>query len=198
MDLKNKRSISLAWFLVAAMVVTIAAQSFALGRMAPRSTAVATVNLEGCFERSKLREEEDQRRAAIAEEMQVNIDEFAAQIDTLSEELELYAAGSEKHQTTLESLQQLTLDYQAYAEFSRRKLDIEKAITHKRVYLAIKEAARAVGAEMGYDIIFVNDSLSGIASGTELDVRRQIEARRMLYVNEEIDLTDLIVARMNA
>ena len=80
----------------------------------------------------------------------------------------------------------------------RRKLDIEKAITHKRVYLAIKEAARAVGAEMGYDIIFVNDSLSGIASGTELDVRRQIEARRMLYVNQEIDLTDLIVARMNA
>ncbi len=183
---------------IALLVGVIAAQSYALGRMAPRPTVVATVDLERIFEQSTLRGQEDARRAAIADELQLEIDRQATAIDTLNEEIEVLAPGTEKHQDKLEQLQVATVDYQATVEFSRRKLDIEKALTIRRVYYAIKETAKILGEEMGYDIIFVNDSLAGLVNGTEVEVRRQVESRRMLYGNPEIDVTDEMIARMNA
>ena len=54
-----------------------------------------------------------------------------------------------------------------------------------------------MAVESGYDIVFVDDSVVEMVTGTEVEVRRQISARRMLYANPEIDLTEELVTRMN-
>ena len=89
------------------------------------------------------------------------------------------------------------MTFQAYNEFSLRKIDVEQSLMLRRIYRSIKEAARTMAEELGYDVLFVDDSVSAIVNGTEKEVRRQISARRMLYTNPQIDLTDTLVARMN-
>jgi hypothetical protein len=50
----------------------------------------------------------------------------------------------------------------------------------------------------GYDLVLVNDSLAEIPPGTEEELNRQISARRILFANPRIDLTDELIAYMNA
>ena len=55
-----------------------------------------------------------------------------------------------------------------------------------------------LAVEMGYDIIFVDDTVTPIPSNLpEAQVRRHIASRRMLYTSAEIDLTETLVQRMN-
>lgn len=160
-------------------------------------SVLVTVNLERVFDGLDTRAAADERLAAIAEELQGQAETKAAAIDEANEELELLQNGSAAHQEALEDLTRKTLDYQAFAEFSRRKIEVQKAQALKRIYVDIKVAAKAMAEENGYDVVFVDDSVAAMGGGTETEVNRQISGRRMLYVNPAIDATDVLIARMN-
>jgi hypothetical protein len=50
-----------------------------------------------------------------------------------------------------------------------------------------------------YDIVFVDDSIAALPENTtESEMMRQISARRMLYSSPRIDITDFMIAQMNA
>ncbi|MHC5005492.1 MAG: OmpH/Skp family outer membrane protein [Planctomycetota bacterium] len=194
--MRNSLSLPVA-ILLLALVGVVSVQSYALGRAAPSPTAVATVNLEAVFEGLAERADADETLTRMAEGLQAEMDDQTGAITLLEEEVEAYPVESQKHQEALAKLQLASLEHQAFVEFSRRKVDIQKALVLKRLYLTIKEASAIMAMELGYDIIFVDDSLAELPDGTETDVRRQISARRMLFASPEIDVTADLVARMN-
>jgi Skp family chaperone for outer membrane proteins len=161
-------------------------------------SVLVTVNLERVFDGLDERARADEKLATVAEQLQVQAEQKAAAIDEGKEELELLQAGSAAYQEALEELTRKTLDYQAFAEFSRRKIEVQKAQALKRIYADIKEAAGTMAQQNGYDVVFVDDSVAAMGGGTEQEVNRQISGRRMLYVNPAIDATDVLIATMNA
>ena len=180
------------------MVGMFVYQSTAMRPAAPSRPAVlATVNLEVVFESLSERVEADAGLEQLAEELKQQADTLANELDLLKEDLELYAKGSANHQQALEKYSLKSLEYQAFVEFSRRKIEIKKAQSLKRIYRSIKDTSAVLAAEHGYDVVFVDDSVAAMASGTEADVNRQISARRMLYVNPELDVTRQLIERMN-
>lgn len=183
--------------LVAALTAVIGYQSYALGMAAAEPTAVATVDLERVFDGLKSRDAADAQLTGLAEELRKEGDDLAHAIDLLNEEIDALAVGSDAYETALERLQLATLQYQAFVEFSRRKIDVEKALTLRRLYADIRAAARTLGEEQGWDVILVNDATGDLVPGTEADVRRQISVRRVLFAGDGVDLSDVLIARMN-
>jgi Skp family chaperone for outer membrane proteins len=179
------------------LISALGVQSYALGRANPRPSVIATVDLEAVFDGLSERNAADVALTTMAEELQAEMDAQSEAIDLLEEEVNAYPVGSDKHQEALGKLQLASLEHQAFVEFSRRKVDVEKALVLKRLYLSIKRASAVMAQEMGYDIFFVDDSRSPIPDSTEAEVRRQISARRMLFASPEIDVTDDLIARMN-
>jgi Skp family chaperone for outer membrane proteins len=179
------------------VVGLLAYQSTATRPVPARPTTIATVNLENVFNGLNARAEADAGLERLAEELKQQADELAREIDALKEDLELYPKNSDNYQTTLESFTLKSLEYQAFVEFSRRKIEVEKALTLKRIYRSIKTAARTLSEENGWDVVFVDDSVAEMQAGTEAEANRQISARRMLYTNPEIDITQALIDYMN-
>lgn len=172
--------------------------SAAIRHMALTEPAVVvTVDLESLFNQLDERQGADEQLQRMAEELQSESDDMSARIRELEEELEIYEPGSEKHQEIMEQLSLITLEYQAFAEFSRQKIEAEKSLTLKRIYDGIRRAGRSEAEERGYDIILVNDSLGQLPPGDEVETIRQISSRRMLYSNPRLDITSDLVNRMN-
>ena len=97
----------------------------------------------------------------------------------------------------LNDLSLKVLDFDAFMEFGRRKLDVDHANHRMRIYLKIKEEIARVALERGYHVVMVDDSRAPLVAGAEADVRRQIAARRLLFIDQQLDITDDMIAIMN-
>jgi len=190
------------WPIVAlalALVTLIGYQAAAIRHLEQLKPAVvATVDLERVFNRIDERQEADTELTELANDLQKNIDAKVRRINALEEELEVYEQGSDKHQETLEELSLLSLEYQADVEWSRQMIEFQRAVNLRRIYSSIREFMETEANERGIDIVFVDDTVVELPPGDEEETTRQISARRMLYTNPAIDITDEVIQRMNA
>lgn len=167
-----------------------------LARLQP--AVVATVDIERVFAQIEERVAAEGTLDTVRQQARSETEAKARALRALEEELELHPTTSDKYQEILERLSLQAHDYRAFVEFSRRKIEFEEAQTLRRIYGSIKAAIRDEASSNGYDIVFVNDSLGEVPMADVAETSRQISARRMLYTNPALDITDAIVARMNA
>jgi Skp family chaperone for outer membrane proteins len=180
------------------MVMIVGYQAAAIRNLAQLKPAViATVDLEKIFNRLDEREHADTELANLANDLQKNIDAIVRRINALEEELEVYDRGSDKYQETLEKLSLLSLEYQADVEWSRQMIEFQRAVILRRIYSSIRTFMETEASARGIDIVFVDDTVVDLPPGDEEETTRQISARRMLYTNPAIDITDEVIRRMN-
>ena len=159
---------------------------------------IATVNIERLFQNLDERSAADTRLTRLAEELDAESQRRREEMQQLNEELEIYAPGSKQHQEHNEQIALKGYQLQGFLDFAMRKLDAEKSKFFRRLYDRIKQAVAATAQENGYDVVFVDDSVVDLPrTATEEEMKRQISARRMLYTNAQIDITDELVERMN-
>ena len=162
-------------------------------------TAVATVDLDRVFRGMVERGVRDAATMKIAEDLDTRAEGKRGEIDLLREDLDLYAPGSAKFETTSIEIGELTYKLQAFIDWGVRILDADKSKTLRESYDHIKQSAAKMATALGYDLVIVDDSAVPVPSGvTEGEAMRQISARRILYTNPEIDITDALITDMNA
>ena len=189
--------LSVALMIVIAAIVGYQAAAF---RPEPQPTIpqfFATFDLERAFNNIDEKTAADAELQRMADEMKKQTDAEGKSLQQMEKDLEDLAAGSAKHREMMEALMLRTGEYQADVEFYRVKLDIERSRTMKNLYLNIRKAAEQIAAERGYKIVFVDDSIAPIPAGTSEDMTRQISARRMVFTSPEVDITDVLIKRLN-
>ena len=180
------------------LVGVTAYDSFAIRNVLKASpTAAGVVNLEEVFAGLTERAEADAALQQMADSLQRDSETQSQEIENLAADLEDYPPGSEKYQQVLEEYSLKTLEYQAFIEFSRQKISIEKSLIYKRIYQAIRLAASEIAKEDGYQLIIVDDGVRDLPAVAEAEMIRQISARKVLYAESTIDLTEQLLARMN-
>lgn len=162
-----------------------------------RPAVVATVDLERLFENLNERAAEDARLQAMATNIEQEAEKRRNKIRGLDEELKIHPAGSEKAQQIQDELAMESIQYQAWIEFQRQSLEREKGLVMMKIYRSIKRSVQEMSEANGYDIVLLNDSLKDLQRGPEQGVVQQISARRMLYTNPTLDITNALLARMN-
>jgi Skp family chaperone for outer membrane proteins len=183
--------------LAVVLVTLIAHQTLATAAAPTGPSVVATLDLERLFDGLDGRARADADLQAMAEELDAEGVAKRDAIDALKAEMEIYAIGSDKYNEAMEALSLMVLEFEAFMEFGRRKIDVEKALSIKRIYIDIRDGVRNVAQNNGYDVVLVDDSVVQMPSGSEADVKRNISARRILYANPTIDITDELIQFMN-
>jgi Skp family chaperone for outer membrane proteins len=188
---------ALGLLLVIAGLLVVQARAFnAMQSLQP--AVIATVDLEQVFSGLGEYVEANDRLQVLGNELDAERERRREQITMLEEERELYAPGSEKQQETDERIALKSYQLQAYIEWAGRKLEAEKAHVLRELYGRVRDAIDDMARENGYDVVFVDDTVVDIQrTGSEQETMRQISARRMLYTNETIDVTQAVIDRMN-
>lgn len=186
------------------LVLAVIAAMFGYRSLANRAAApqqpsrVATVNLETVFNGLDERARVDSEMTALAESLDKQGQEKREEVEGLINDLELFPVGSKQYEQAQQEVAEKTYHLQAFHEWSLRKLELAKSSALRGIYDHIKQAARDLAEENQYDIVFVDDSVVALPDETtEAETWRQISARRTLYANPAIDISEAVIAQLN-
>jgi len=179
------------------LVWTLGYQTYALQNTRFEPSVIGTIDIERLYNSLKVRENAESELQARAEQLQTQIEQRESEIKRLEEDLNIFEPGSEQYRKALEQYSLKSLRHRARVEADRRILGAQRALKLRQIYREIKSAVAQYAKENGIDVVFVNDSISAIPEANEQETMRQISARRMLYADEQVDLTQTIINRMN-
>ncbi len=166
--------------------------------LAPRPAVVATVNLEKVFNTINLQATREAQLKGMVERMKAREAELENAVKEVESELDSFEAGSKSAIEAQNRVQAAVGEFRAFVQFSRLKLEAEEAKFMRETYLAIREAAGRYAAENGIDLVLLDDSIPEFQSGTADRTVQQISNRRVLFVNGSLDISDALIAFMNA
>ena len=160
-------------------------------------TVTVTINFETLFASLEERVFEESKVQAIIEDMNAEIEQRRQEITEYEQEFELYEAGSPKWQELLQDQQLKVLEYQAQVEYSKSRKARELSKGTRRVYMNIRESAAKLAGQNGWDYAVVNDASITLPEADNVDIGLEISSRRILYANDALDVTDLLISYMN-
>jgi len=134
-----------------------------------------------------------QRRDAIVQERETRI----AEIKALQDELEAYLPGSDEYEATLRSIQLKTIETGAWEEYQMSMAGHDHHRLMTAMYDEILAMAKTIADERGHKVVLFRESADTRTENMQ-QLLGQIEGRKVLYASQDIDLTNIIVDRLNS
>lgn len=181
------------------VIGSMAWQTHALRRLAPATPAVlVTVDFGRVFNSLEERSYEQERAQATINKIDEELMKRRKHIEDYEQELELYQAGSDKWDELIRQQQLELMEYESLSEYRNMRASREESKGLRRIYKNIRKASAELAKQNGWDYIFINDLIAPLPEGDDVDMDSVISARRMLYANTSMDVTDALVEFMNA
>lgn len=159
---------------------------------------VGTVDVERMYQDLQEQISADESLVVTEKEHQDRLGEMRAEVERLQSELEFLEPDSPAYREMEEKLELATVSYAAYGEYAQQTLEMLKAQSWGETYLSIKKAAGEYANANGIDMVLLDDSIPPLKStNTIAQVLDQISGRRMIYTQEELDITDELLDFMN-
>lgn len=163
-----------------------------------RPPIVATVDLEKVYNSLDAQSAADAALEKLAQEMQAEQSAKRDELTQLQAELDNFNPGSPAHRALMSKIEEKVVLFQVTVEYDRQKIEARRADYIRQLYQEIKSTLRTLSEENSWDIVFLDDSIPPLEFSDPQRTMQQISARRMLYCNSSLDVTALLVARMNA
>ena len=115
----------------------------------------------------------------------------------------LQSAADADKPVLVEQLNQLAIQAMSYKQFAERRVDSERSLMFRDLYMKIKSSVANIANENGYDLVLITDDdreiLANPQTNTsqEFQVREQIGQQRVVFASGQIDITAQIVTHMN-
>ena len=84
------------------------------------------------------------------------------------------------------------------SEFVDFKRDEMKGEARRELFYQIRDAASEYAQANGIDVIITDDAQLPIQGGTDIQIIQQLVLRRVVYVDTAYDITDGLIAWINA
>ncbi|MGA1517043.1 MAG: OmpH family outer membrane protein [Phycisphaerales bacterium] len=182
-----------------ALAMLVAGSLLALAAFAPqRPAVVASVALERVFNSIDLQAKTEARLKAVAADLDAQRKTLRDGIEELNAELESFQPGSAAQLEVATRIEEAIAEFRAFEGFARAKAEAEQAKSMRQIYMTIREAAMELAKERGWDYVMVDDSIPTIEPTDSQRMLQQISSRRFLYANPSFDVTDDLIAKLNA
>ena len=184
---------------IAALALVAALSAHVMRPQAPATepARIATIDLEKTYNSLERFAAAQATIKAAADELEKKVKAAEATVKDLEAELESFQPGSDAQAAAIQKLQIAVGEFRAVQEFSRAKLELERARALRDTYLAIKDSARRLAERDGYDYILLDDSLPEMDLKNATQTMQQISARRFIYATPKADATTALVGLMN-
>lgn len=172
----------------------------ATSRLRP-PTVVVTFNIENVTANLSERADAEARLRELVTKID---DETKLRIEAMKAMQEsIETAAEEDRPAIVDELEQLQLEAMSYKRFAEIRIDNERSLMFRDLYLKISQSVAAISKENGYDLVLISDDdreivvMPNANTSREYQVREQIELQRIIYANPQIDITEQIVTHMN-
>jgi Skp family chaperone for outer membrane proteins len=184
---------------IAALALVAALSAHVMRPQAPvaEPARIATIDLEKTYNSLERFAAAQASIKVAADELEKKVKAAETMVKDLEAELESFQPGSDAQAAAIQKLQIAVGEFRAVQEFSRAKLELERARALRDTYLAIKDSARRLAERDGYDYILLDDSLPEMDLKNATQTRQQISARRFIFATPKADATPALVALMN-
>lgn len=163
------------------------------------STRVAVLNVPAVSERylrtSDLEARFDQQRAKFNQQRDALREKIERATRSLQEE---FKPGTTEFEERRKQLAVLEAELQWFVETEGQKTEEGLASSLRSIYGDIEAVVREVAEERGIDVVLASDQLPDDPPGSTRQARQQIVLQKVVYWNPRVDLTDEVVARLNA
>lgn len=180
-------------------VIGVTSLATALAMRLPKTpTTVAVVDLEVVYDKL------DQHKASEGM-LNAMVDQLAAEIQKREQELKMiqlelqtsFTPQSQGYIQAQANAEAAIGRLRAYQDFAKVKTERESERLLKGTYDEVKAACAAIAKENGIQLVLLDDATPVFAATDPRPMMQQISARRSLFVDPSLDITTLVVERMN-
>tara|TARA_B100001059_G_scaffold153222_1_gene152854 strand:- start:1296 stop:1895 length:600 start_codon:yes stop_codon:yes gene_type:complete len=191
---RNKIAVAVAFITLAAGFIFMAGYA----ANAPMPPAVI-----GLVDLEKVYNNLDSRAGLVTriEDMQSKMAEDASsmqeELEMLSAELESLSPGSGAMIEMNDKAISISGRLRAFETYGALLIERERAADLRDSYDTIRTEAGTLSKLMGIDLVLLNDSIPMVDLADAAGTLQQISARRVLWANETLDITDELIERLN-
>ncbi len=159
---------------------------------------IATVELSRALNGLDSRVGHEQHMNGVQSSLKDQAEKMREQLRTLQDELDSFQPGSPNFTEAERKAQEMVGQMRAFEEYAKLKMESESANWIRDAYAEMRTIAGKLAQDNGIDMIVLDDSLAPIEPGSVQQVLGQLNMRRSLYSNAKLDVTDMLIQRMNA
>ena len=191
---RNKFAVAVAFITMAAGFIFMAGYA-ANAPMPP--AVIGVVDLEKVYNNLDSRSELVTRIEAMQAKMAEDASSMQEELEMLSAELESLAPGSGAMIEMNDKAISISGRLRAFETYGALLIERERAADLRESYDMIRTEAGTLSKMMDIDLVLLNDSIPMVDLADAAGTLQQISARRVLWANETLDITDELIARLN-
>jgi Skp family chaperone for outer membrane proteins len=181
----------------AALLVAVAAVSMWAFQSHEKPAVIGTVDLERLYTGLDEHKAGEKRLEQIAKELNSKNEKLSQTVQSLQAELDNFKADTPGFYETTRNIEEAIGQMKAFDDFSRRKFELEKAKLIRDTYQSIKSSLGEICKQQGIDAVFLDDATPPFDPKDTRPIMQQISGRRMLWINPSIDITGVVIQKMN-
>lgn len=187
------------WFIgrTAAMAFIFATGSTVLGLDQPRPSRVGVIDVVHVFN-------EYQRQKDLTEEMKnlrQNLDDENRQrlqkIDAKQKEVDLLDPNDPAYLKKMREVLQMQIEYKNWFDVKQAELSREVAVWTSKIYKEIITGVEQIADREGFDLVMYREEFPPVSVDPE-EIRNRIRNRTVLYARNTIDVTTIVLEKLNA
>jgi Skp family chaperone for outer membrane proteins len=186
----------LAGIVIAAVTLTAVSGLYAQGRGAS-DCCVACLDVVRIFTEYERQKDLTEEMRVINQEMQDEEQRRRGQIDSLQATLDAMSDTDPAKVKRQREMLQMRIDYQTWGELMQADMGREIGLWTRRIYAEIMNATEELARREGFDIVLYKDQAELIGFDPDA-VRDQIRSRKLLYGSPTVELTQLVLDKLNA
>ena len=165
----------------------------------PKQTDTAVVSIEVVWLEIKARDEMVSDLQGSREQMLRDKEEKEKAIKNLNQDLEWLQPGSEEQKKKQSEVEEALWHYQAWVKFQEQMLLREEKNRYELLYRKTLDAVKEVAQANGIDIVLFKEKEDPDFSRLKkaAQVLALIGNRKVVYTRDELDITDLVITRMD-
>jgi len=163
----------------------------------PGPTSVAVCDIEAIFRNydraTELLDRLNEERVRIKNEYE----QRGKAVQALELELGALKEGSEEYEGRLQEIQRLGIESNTYLQFSESLIRRKHHGLTEEMYREILAGIAQIAQEKGIDLILYRDEQVAQSSNDAMELLTQIRNRKVLYSREGLDITQVVLERLN-
>jgi len=177
----------------------LALTSIVLGQQGAGAVNVAVVNLPEASERYQKTADLEAQFETVRSKLNEQRAAMKEKVDKLTRSLqEELKPGTEAYAARQKEVAMQEAELQWFVESQSQAVEQGLADSLRQIYDDIRRVVGEVALERGIDVVLASDQLPPQTSGPPNQVRQQILLQKVVYWSPRVDITDEVVARLNA
>lgn len=191
---RNRFAVAVAFITLAAGFIFMAGYA----ANAPMKPAViGVVDLEMVYNKLESRAGLVKRIEDMQRKMAEDATSMQDELEMLSAELESLSPGSKAMIEMNDKAISISGRLRAFETYGALLIERERAADLRESYDKIRDEAGELSKIMGIDLVLLNDSIPMVDLADAAGTLQQISARRVLWANQTLDITDQLIERLN-